>query len=216
MKLRSLILVIALMVPSVATADPITVAGASWSSTSGIPSANPAVSPLELASFWSGHSWDGFHRGISYLLEEHDITGLEYLNDGSGNYTSFRFGDDDIVGLTRIDGITSRTNAVLSVGQDGAFTFSADGFGEVNSWDDPWQFALFRLVLPETTHYFLGVEDMLISDPLNDHDYNDHISRFEAHSVPEPGTLLLLGSGMAALAVRKKLAGRKARTEVAV
>ena len=70
MKLRSLILAIALLVPSVAMADPITVAGASWSSTSGIPSGNPAVSQLELASFWSGHSWDGFHRGISYLLEE--------------------------------------------------------------------------------------------------------------------------------------------------
>ena len=102
------------------------------------------------------------------------------------------------------------------MGRTARSPYSADGFEEVNSWDDPGQFALFRLVLPETTHYFLGVEDMLISDPLNDHDYNDHISRFEAHSVPEPGTLLLLGSGMAALAVRKKLAARKARTEVAV
>jgi hypothetical protein len=214
MKLRSLILVLALLAPSIATADPITVGG-SWSSTSGIPSADPSSLPLELGSFWSGQSWDGWHRGINYLLEEYGVTELEYLNDGSGNYTSFRF-DEDIVGLTRIAGITSRTNSVLSVGQDGAFTYAADGFGVVNSWDDPGQFALFRIVLPETTHYFLGVEDMLIGDPLNDHDYNDYVARFEAHSVPEPGTLLLIGSGMVALAVRKKLASRNARTEAAV
>ena len=78
------------------------------------------------------------------------------------------------------------------------------------------QFALFRYVLPEETRYFLGVEDILLTEALNDRDYNDYIVKFETHSVPEPGTLLLLGSGMAALAVRKKLAGRKARTEAAV
>jgi hypothetical protein len=213
MKLRSLILVIALLVPSMATADAITVGG-SWSPTSGIPTANPTLQPLELASFWSGHSWDGWHRGISYLLEEYGVTGLEYLNDGSGNYTSFRF-DDDVFGLTKIGGITSRTSGVLSVREDGAFTYF-DGYGPmVNSWDDPGQFALFRIVLPETVHYFLGVEDILISQ-VNDHDYNDYVAKFETQPVPEPGTLLLLGSGMAALAVRRKLAARKARTEVAV
>ena len=84
-----------------------------------------------------------------------------------------------------------------------------------NSWDDPGQYALFRFVLPETTRYFLGVEDILISQ-VNDHDYNDYVARFETQPVPEPGTLLLLGSGMAALAVRKKLAARKARIEAAV
>ena len=213
MKLRSLILVLALLVPSIASADAITVGG-TWSSLSAIPSADPTRQPLELASFWSGASWDGWHRGISYLLEEYGVTGLEYLNDGSGNYTSFRF-DDDIFGLTKIGGITARSTGVLSVRGDGAFTYY-DGYGPmVNSWDDPGQFALFRIVLPGTVHYFLGVEDILISQ-VNDHDYNDYIARFDTRPVPEPGTLLLIGSGMAVLAVRRKVGARKARNEATV
>ena len=36
-----------------------------------------------------------------------------------------------------------------------------------------------------------------------------------SRSVPEPGTLLLLGSGLAALAARRKVAARKARGEAA-
>ncbi len=66
------------------------------------------------------------------------------------------------------------------------------------------------------THYFLGIEDILLSEPLNDRDYNDYVVKFDAQPVPEPGTLLLLGSGMAALAARRKLAARKARGEATV
>ena len=64
----------------------------------------------------------------------------------------------------------------------------------------------------ETIHYFLGIEDIPLSFALNDRDYNDYVVKFETpQPVPEPGTLLLLGSGMAALAARRKLAARKAR-----
>lgn len=214
MKLCTLLLVAALLVPSMATADPISVGGI-WSSTSAVPSADPTVQQLELASFWSGASWDGWHMGVHYLLEAYGVTELEYLNDGSGNYTSFRF-DEDIFNLTKIGGITAWTSGVLGRRSDGAFTYDS-GTGRVsNSWDNPGQYALFRIVLPEETRYFLGVEDILITEALNDRDYNDYVVRFETHSVPEPGTLLLLGSGMAALAVRKKLAARKARTEATV
>ena len=69
-----------------------------------------------------------------------------------------------------------------------------------NSWDNGEQFALFRVVAPETTRYFLGIEDILIkSTTHNDRDYNDYVVRFDVapQPVPEPGTLLLLGSGMA-------------------
>ena len=41
-------------------------------------------------------------------------------------------------------------------------------------------------------------------------------SKFETHSVPEPGTLLLLSGGMVALAARRKLTARKARSVATV
>jgi hypothetical protein len=215
MKLRSLVLVLALLAPSMASADPISV-GAIWSPTSTVPGADPTLQSLELLPFWSGASWDGWHKGVNYLLEEYGATGLEYLNNGSGNYTSFRF-DEDIFNLTKIGGITAWTGGVLGRRSDGAFTYDS-GTGRVsNSWDNPGQYALFRVVLPEVTHYYLGIEDILLSETLNDRDYNDYIVKFDVpQPVPEPATLLLLGSGMAALAARKKLAARKARNETTV
>ena len=125
-------------------------------------SADPTRQPLELASFWSGASWDGWHQGINYLLEAYGATELEYLNDGSGNYTSFRF-DDDIFDLTKIGGITAWTQGMLGRRADGAFTYDSGTGRRSNSWDNPGQFALFRLVIPEATHYFLGIEDILLS-----------------------------------------------------
>ena len=59
----------------------------------------------------------------------------------------------------------------------------------------------------------LGIEDILLSETYNDRDYNDYVVSFETASVPEPGTLLLLSTGMAALALRKKRSARKTRVE---
>ena len=213
MKLRTFVLVLVLLVPSMAKAGPISVGG-TWSPAS-TASSDPTLQSLELSPFWAGASWDGWHKGVNYLLEAYGATELEYLNDGSGNYTSFRF-EEDIFNLTKIGGITAWTQGTFGRRADGAFTYDS-GTGRVsNSWDNPGQYALFRIVLPEVTHYFLGIEDILLSEPLNDRDYNDYVVKFDAQPVPEPGTLLLLGSGMAALAARRKLAARKARGEATV
>jgi hypothetical protein len=213
MTLRALILVLALLVPSAALADPISIGGM-WSAASTPASGDPTGQPLGVQPFWTGTSWDGPLLGVGYLIDAFGTQGLEYLHDGTGHYTSFRF-DDEILNLTRINGITWNPG-VFGLRTDGVFTYDA-GPGRVsNSWDDGQQFALFRLVGTESTRYFLGIEDIPLSIGHNDRDYNDYVATFETAHVPEPGTLLLLSVGMAALAVRKKRGARKARADATV
>lgn len=210
MTLRAFVLALVLLVPTIARAEPISVGGA-WSTVPGTSSLTAAS--LELLPFWAGESWDGPNLGVNNLLADYGATNLEYLNDGSGRYTSFLF-EEDIFNLSKIGGITAWSNGWIGRRDDGAFTYNT-GTGHLpttNSWDDPGQFALFRLVTAETIYYFLGIEDIPVGFEQNDRDYNDYVVKFETpHSVPEPGTLLLLGSGMVAFAARRKLAARKAR-----
>jgi len=211
MTLRGFVLALVLLVPTIARAEPISVGG-TWSSAT-VTSGGLTTESIGLTPFWAGDSWDGLNKGISYLLADHGVANLEYLNDGSGKYTSFLF-DEDIFNMTKIGGITAWTNGSLGRTDNGAFTYNTGNafLPTTNSWDNPGQFALFRLVTAETIYYFLGIEDIPLSFALNDRDYNDYIVKFETpQPVPEPATLVLLGSGMAALAARRKLAARKAR-----
>ena len=71
------------------------------------------------------------------------------------------------------------------------------------------QFALFQQ--KSTGDYFVGIEDIPVSAPSNDFDYNDSMVRIVPSSkVPLPGTLVLVGSGLACLAllqVRRRKTG---------
>jgi hypothetical protein len=213
MTLRAFVVVLALMVPSAAMADPITASGL-WSPTMTPPSADPTALPLEATAFWSNWSWDGPLMGLVYRIDAYHTENLEYLHNPDGSAARFRF-DEEIINQSFLFGITSRTTGVFGINEFGAFTYD-DGVGpRVNSWDNGEQFALFRIVGPDTTRYILGVEDMPVSAWYSDRDYNDYVTSFQTASVPEPGTLLLMGSGMAMLAAQRRRAARKARSEAA-
>jgi hypothetical protein len=72
-----------------------------------------------------------------------------------------------------------------------------------NSLDDPWQYALFRQVGPNSIRYFIGFED--IERPNGDLDYNDLIMTFtqSRQVAPEPGTMVLLGTALAGIGIRR-------------
>ena len=212
MTLRGFVLVLALMFPSAAMADPIVASGI-WSPTVTPPSSDPTVLSLEATAFWSNPSWDGPLMGVAYLINAFNTENLEYLHNPDGTPTRFRFADEEqIVSQTWLFGITSRTGGVFGRNEAGALTYNS-GYGPIlNSWDSGEQFALFRIRGEETTRYILGIEDLLLSE-YTDRDYNDHVVTFETQSVPEPGTLLLLGSGMAILAAQRRRAARKAGSE---
>jgi hypothetical protein len=207
MNLRAVVLAIALLVPVSAAADPITVG--LWTATSPLVPGSPAIQPLDAAPFWSGLSYDCELCGVGYIIGAFGDTSLEYLHDGNGHPVSFRF-NEPITTPTFIYTNTWRAGGTIGQREDGAITFG-NGIDFYNSWDNPNQFALFRLLRNDSITYYLGIEDMLFEDPLSDHDYNDYIAKFSPKPVPEPGTLLLLGSGVAAIAARRKTRALRAR-----
>ena len=136
---------------------------------------------------------------------------LEYLHNEDGSPVSFRF-DEEILNQTWLGGITGWTGGVFGRNELGAFTYDS-GTGHVsNSWDNGEQYALpYPWCRDDALHS--RIEDILLSESNNDRDYNDYVATFETRSVPEPGTLLLLSSGLAMLAAGRRRAARKARRE---
>ena len=166
------------------------------------------VAPNDPTAFYTGISWDGANKGIGYLLG----SGYEYLNDGNGNAVGFEFGDQAIEDLHKIGGITAWTNGILQM-TDGIFQYDSGTGRFSDSQSMGVQYALFRLIA-DPTYYVLGIEDILLSEDRNDHDYNDAIYSFRVQNppptpTPEPASLLLLGSGM--IIVARKVKHRNTR-----
>ncbi len=163
MTLRGFVVVLALMVPSAAMADPITVSGM-WSPTMTPPSADPTVLPLEATAFWSNPSWDGPLMGVAYLIDAFNTENLEYLHNPDGSPASFRFDEadrqSDVALWDHADGLAAssgETNPAHS-------RMTAEPAPSRTPGTTANSIALFRIRGPETTRYFLGIEDILLSE----------------------------------------------------
>ena len=95
-----------LLLPSFASAGPITIG--SWSSVASV----YGVVDGNQQPFWDGLSWDGPLRGVGYLIDAYDNSGLEFLHDGRGGAVSFGF-DDPTIDTTLLFNITAWTSGVL-------------------------------------------------------------------------------------------------------
>jgi hypothetical protein len=197
MKLRSVALTMMLLTPSLASAEPITLGV--WSA---MPAADGNSQP-----FWDGLSWDCPTCGVGYFLSAYGP--LEYLNDGTGDYTPFRF-EGAISPPVLILNNTAWLGGTFGQSANGAFTYDS-GTGRLsNSLDNGEQYALFRRVGPMLTTYFLGIEDILLSETSNDLDYNDYVVTFtQPTPVPEPSTMVLVGSALAGYAAKRARSKRK-------
>lgn len=146
--------------------------------------------------------------GVGFLLGAYQDPLLEFLHNGFGDPVAFMF-DDPAIAPVMQHHITDWQSGALWM-DGGVFRYDS-GTGRLSSsWDGGGQYALFRSVGPEMTRYYLGIEDILLSEAANDRDYNDCVVTFDVptHGVPEPSTLMLLGIAAIGMAGRKLLAHR--------
>jgi len=132
---------------------------------------------------------------------------LEFLHTAGDPDQAVAFAFSQPVTWSPLFSATILTNGTPGQRVDGAITYDTNpGQPDNSAWnslDDPSQFALFRQVEADRIRYFVAFED--IEGANSDFDYNDLIMTFtERRAIPEPATLLLFGTALAAAVARRR------------
>lgn len=144
----------------------------------------PGVDPTE--SF----DYPDFNLCAVDILCGPGIAFTEYTTDVTMLGTDFTIGP-------RLYGITGLPNGQLN--WDGtSLSYATNGVGPHNLTWTPANPPHFLFLRSLDNQYYVAIEDLPAAE--TDGDYNDAIYRLNVIHTPEPGSLLLLGSGLAAAA----------------